>query len=42
LEEALQYAKCAEEDYTRINDANQLAETKRIIADLETKILQKK
>ena len=41
LEEAWQYAKCAEEDYARINDVKQLEETKRIIADLEAKLPQK-
>ncbi|MHA1719639.1 MAG: tetratricopeptide repeat protein [Promethearchaeota archaeon] len=42
LEEAWQYAKCAEEDYGKIKDTKHLADTKRIIADLELKIQQKK
>ncbi len=35
---ALEYAKCAEEDYTRVNDLKQLEETKKLIGELEEKI----
>lgn len=35
---ALQYAKCAEDDYTRINDLNQLEETKKLIEEIKQKL----